>query len=93
MRMFRVWICSSTDFADVVAEGLLGVEYKADCWVFRAVAQRIPTATQQATTALFFQLELNGLSKLGSNPIDALRRNVPGYQNINQSLTQSTTQP
>lgn len=76
-----------------IAEGLLGLEYKADCWVFRAVAQRIPTATQQATTALFFQLELNGLSKLGSNPIDALRRNVPGYQNINQSLTQSTTQP
>lgn len=71
-----------------VAEGLLGLEYKADCWVFRAVAQRIPTATQQATTALFFQLELNGLSKLGSNPIDALRRNVPGYQNVNQSITQ-----
>ena len=74
-----------------VAEGLLGVEYKADCWVFRAVAQRIPTATQQATTALFFQLELNGLSKLGSNPIDALRRNVPGYQNVNQSITQPSS--
>ncbi len=71
-----------------VAEGLLGLEYKADCWVFRAVAQRIPTATQKATTALFFQLELNGLSKLGSNPIDALRRNVPGYQNVNQTITQ-----
>lgn len=70
-----------------VAEGLLGLEYKADCWVFRTVAQRIPTATRQATTALFFQLELNGLSKLGSNPIDALRRNVPGYQNVNQSIT------
>ena len=71
-----------------VAEGLLGLEYKADCWVFRAVAQRIPTATQQATTALFFQLELNGLSKIGSNPMEALRRNVPGYQNVNQSITQ-----
>ena len=70
-----------------IAEGLLGVEYKADCWVFRAVAQRIPTATQQATTALFFQLELNGLSKLGSNPTDALYRNVPGYQNVNQTVT------
>ena len=71
-----------------VAEGLLGLEYKADCWVFRVVAQRTPTATQQATTALFFQLELNGLSKLGSDPIQALRRNVPGYQNVNQSITQ-----
>ena len=71
-----------------VAEGLLGVEYKADCWVFRMVAQRTPTATQQATTAFFFQLELNGLSKLGSDPIQALRRNVPGYQNVNQTVTQ-----
>lgn len=66
-----------------VAEGLLGVEYKADCWVARIVGQRIPTGTQQATTALFFQLELNGLSKLGSNPLEALRASVPGYQIVN----------
>ena len=67
-----------------VAEGLLGVEYKADCWVFRVVAQRTPTSTQQANSALFFQLELNGLSKLGSNPMQALRSSIPGYQNVNQ---------
>lgn len=66
-----------------VAESLLGVEYKADCWVARIVGQRIPTATEQATTALFFQLELNGLSKLGSNPLEALRKSVPGYQIVN----------
>ena len=66
-----------------VAEGLLGVEYKADCWVARVVGQRIPTGTQQATTALFFQLELNGLSKIGSNPLEALRTSVPGYQIVN----------
>ena len=66
-----------------VAEGLLGVEYKADCWVARVVGQRIPTGTQQATTALFFQLELNGLSKIGSNPLEALRSSVPGYQIVN----------
>ncbi len=67
-----------------VAEGLLGLEYKADCWIFRVVAQRIPTAAEKATSAIFIQLELNGLSKLGSNPIDAIRANVPGYQMINQ---------
>lgn len=67
------------------AESLLGVEYKADCWVFRAVAQRTPTATQSATTGFFLQLELNGLSRLGSNPLDALRSSIPGYQMINQS--------
>jgi len=67
-----------------IAEGLLGMEYKADCWVFRIVAQRIPTAAEKATSALFFQLELNGLTRLGSNPLDALRKSVPGYQLINQ---------
>jgi LPS-assembly protein len=66
------------------AEGLLGVEYKADCWIFRVVGQRIPTATGQATSAIFFQLELSGLTRLGSNPIDALRSSVPGYQLISQ---------
>jgi LPS-assembly protein len=63
---------------------LLGMEYKADCWVFRAVGQRIPTATAKATTGIFFQLELNGLARLGSNPLDALRTSVPGYQLVNQ---------
>jgi LPS-assembly protein len=67
-----------------VAESLVGLEYKADCWIFRAVAQRVPTATSVATSSIFLQLELNGLSKIGSNPIEALQRNVPGYQIINQ---------
>ncbi|MDP9109616.1 MAG: LPS-assembly protein LptD, partial [Pseudomonadota bacterium] len=76
-----------------IAEGLLGVEYKADCWVARIVGQRIPTATEQATTALFFQLELNGLSKLGSNPLDALRKSVPGYQIVNPRGAGAISQP
>jgi LPS-assembly protein len=67
-----------------VAEGLLGLEYKADCWVFRIVGQRTPTAASNATSALFFQLELNGLTRLGSNPLTALRENIPGYQLVNQ---------
>ena len=70
-----------------IAEGLAGLEYKADCWVFRVVGQRTPTATNQTASSLFFQLELNGLTRLGSNPIDALRSSIPGYQNINQPGT------
>jgi LPS-assembly protein len=38
--------------------------------------------------ALFFQIELNGLSKFGSNPLDILRQNITGYQKIN-ALPQS----
>ena len=67
-----------------IAEGLAGFEYKADCWVFRMVGQRTPTATNQTASSLFFQLELNGLTRLGSNPNDALRSGIPGYQSINQ---------
>jgi len=66
-----------------VAEGLLGFEYKADCWIFRIVGQRIPTATGKSTSSLFFQLELSGLSKIGSDPMEALRTSIPGYQVIN----------
>lgn len=66
-----------------VAESLLGVEYKADCWVLRIVGQRIPTSAQKASTTFFVQLELNGFSSIGSNPMDALRNNVSGYQKIN----------
>ncbi len=67
-----------------IAEGLAGFEYKADCWVFRVVGQRTPTATNQTASSLFFQLELNGLTRLGSNPSDALRSGIPGYQSVNQ---------
>lgn len=67
-----------------ISEGLLGLEYKADCWIFRIVGQRLPTGTGQSNTSLFFQLELSGLTKLGSDPMTAIRRNVPGYQLINQ---------
>jgi LPS-assembly protein len=67
-----------------VGGALIGTEYQADCWVFRMVAQRIPTATNVATTGFFVQLELNGLSKLGSNPLETLRTNIPGYQIINK---------
>ena len=61
------------------------MEYKADCWIFRVVVQRTPTATDKATTSTFFQLQLNGLAKVGSNPLDAIRASIPGYQLIDQS--------
>jgi LPS-assembly protein len=65
-----------------LAEALLGVEYDANCWVARIVASRFSTATQTATTALFFQLELMGLGSLGTDPLDTIRRNVPGYRKL-----------
>ena len=73
-----------------VVEALGGVEYDGDCWVGRVVLQRFATASQRASTGIFFQLELNGLSRLGSNPLETLRRNIPGYTKLNEN---QETQP
>ena len=63
-------------------EALLGAEYNADCWALRLVAHRFATTTQDASTTLFIQLELTGMSRIGSNPMETLRRNIAGYTRI-----------
>lgn len=60
-------------------EALLGVEYNADCWSLRVVAHRFAIATGQFSSTFFVQLELNGLSRIGSSPMETLRRNIGGY--------------
>jgi LPS-assembly protein len=71
------WNYSITDRKTL--EGVAGIEYNADCWVLRIVGQRLTTTTQQATTSIFVQLELNGLGRVGTSPLELLRRSVPGY--------------
>lgn len=63
-----------------IIEGVLGMEYLADCWTMRFLMHRFVTAAGSATSALFVQLELTGLGRLGSDPFDILRRNIPGYR-------------
>ncbi|HEX8009486.1 MAG TPA: LPS-assembly protein LptD [Casimicrobiaceae bacterium] len=65
-------------------EGVIGAEYNGGCWALRIVGQRLQTQTQQASSAVFVQIELNGLARLGTNPIDVLRRSVPGYTTVNE---------
>jgi LPS-assembly protein len=62
-----------------ILEALAGFQYDQECWSIRLVANRIAVATQQTNTAFFVQIELGGLSKVGSNPLDLLRRSIPGY--------------
>ena len=71
------WNYSFTDRKTL--EAVAGIEYNADCWVLRVVGQRLTTTTQQATTSVFVQLELNGLARVGTSPLELLRRSVPGY--------------
>jgi LPS-assembly protein len=72
-----------------LVEGLAGLEYDGGCWAFRVVAHRFATATQNQVSSVFLQLELNGLSKIGSNPLDLLRRNIAGYSQREQQAAPS----
>jgi LPS-assembly protein len=74
-----------------LVESLAGLEYNAGCWIIRALATRFQTAAAQETTLFYIQLELNGFTRIGSNPLEVLRRNIPGYTLINQSTPESRT--
>ena len=62
---------------------LLGFEYQQDCWVLRFVVQKFVTTAQQTTTNFYLQLELNGLTSVGSSVANLLQRNIPGYKMLN----------
>ncbi len=74
-----------------VVEGMAGFEYNDDCWIGRIVIQRFAAAAGIATHAVFLQLELKGFSQIGSNPLEALKRNIPGYTRLNQTLNPGRT--
>jgi LPS-assembly protein len=69
-------------------ESLVGLEYKADCWVMRIGAQRFVTAAQKMTSQVSFQIELNGLSSLslGNNPLETFNKSIPGYTRLNTNV-------
>jgi LPS-assembly protein len=63
-----------------MTDSIAGVEYDTGCWIGRVVAERLSTGRAEATTRLLLQLELVGLSRLGSNPLQVLKDNIPGYR-------------
>jgi len=46
------------------------------------------TNVNQVSSSVFVQFELNGLARLGTNPIDVLKRSVPGYLTVNDPSVQ-----
>lgn len=68
-------------------EALAGVEYNDRCWVLRVVGHRFATTTNDTSTSIFIQLELSGLSRIGTSPLDALRRNIGGYKQLDPRAT------
>ena len=71
------WNYSTADSR--LLEELAGIEYDGGCWALRVVAHSFAVSAATTVTSVFVQLELNGVSKLGSNPLDLLRRNIAGY--------------
>jgi LPS-assembly protein len=63
-----------------LTDSLVGFEYDAGCWIGRVVAERLSTGRTEATTRFLLQLELVGLSRIGSNPLQVLKDNIPGYR-------------
>jgi LPS-assembly protein len=61
-------------------DSIFGLEYDAGCWIGRLVVERLSTGRSEATTRLLLQLELVGLSRIGSSPLSVLKDNIPGYQ-------------
>jgi LPS-assembly protein len=70
-----------------MTDSVLGVEYDAGCWIGRFVAQQLSTGQSQATTRFSLQLELVGLSRIGSNPLKVLKDNIPGYRLLRDERT------
>lgn len=68
-----------------LVEAIVGIEYKAGCWVSRFVAQRLQSVGGLPVTNFFYQLELNDFAQIGTNPIQLLRRSVPGYSRVNDA--------
>lgn len=72
-------------------ENLVGLEYRADCWTVRMVAQRYTRNTGKSETNYYLQLELNGLGSIGSSPLSALEESIQGYQYRKPTPTQIGT--
>ncbi len=69
-------------------EAVVGLEYNGGCWALRVVGQQLITTTETTTRSIFVQLELNGLARVGTSPLELLRRTVPGYLRTNDPVLQ-----
>lgn len=74
-------------------DSVVGLEYDAGCWIGRVVATRLSTGRSEATTRLAVQLELVGLSRLnlGSNPLQVLKDNIPGFRLLRDDRAKGST--
>ena len=69
-----------------IVDLIAGFEYDAGCWIARVVLERLQQSRNSANQRILFQLEFSGFSRLGSNPLQTLRDNVPRYQYLREEI-------
>ena len=69
-----------------VIDLVAGFEYDAGCWIGRVVLERLQQSRTSANQRILFQLEFSGFSRLGSNPLQTLRTQVPRYQYLREDV-------
>lgn len=72
-----------------IVDAVLGIEYDSGCWLTRVVLERLQRSDAKANTRVMFQLEFVGFSRVGANPVDTLRQQIPGYQFLREKTLQS----
>lgn len=74
-----------------LTDSIVGFEYDSACWIGRMVFERLSTGSAEARTQLSLQLELSGLSRIGANPLQVLKDNIPGYRLLRDTPGQSSS--
>jgi LPS-assembly protein len=71
-------------YENQMVNAVLGMEYDAGCWLGRVVFKRTQTSTSSASQSVMFQLVFVGFGGFGTNPMQTIKDNVPGYQSLSQ---------
>ena len=69
-----------------IVDLVAGFEYDAGCWIGRVVLERLQQSRTSANQRILFQLEFSGFSRLGSNPLQTLRTQIPRYRYLREDV-------
>jgi LPS-assembly protein len=69
-----------------IGDLIIGIEYDAGCWLGRLVLEKLQITSATANQSIMLQIEIDGVSRAGSNPLSALRNYLPRYQNLRNPL-------
>ena len=69
-----------------LVDTIIGLEYDGCCWIGRVVIERLQAGQATANKRILFQIELLGLTRVGSNALGTLRTNIPRYQFLREQV-------